>query len=325
MERRTFITLLGGAAAAWPLVANAQQAEKSYRVSYLALLRDEDSTLLRPFSQRLQELGYTKNLTLDYRSANGAPERLPQLAAELMQANPDVLVAGFGTVAAKAAAAATKTIPVVFTSVGDPVGSGLVISLGRPGANVTGLSGQATETAAKQLQILEDLVPGKRTIAVLLNPDTPFTALALREVRSAATDRNQPLVVFEARTEDQVSAGIEAAIRAGAAGLLPLVDPLLLSMRQKLVDLVAVARLPTVYGIRDYPVAGGLTSYGPDQRQISRRAADYVDKLLKGARPADLPVEQPTKFEFVINLKTAKALGLSMPPALLATADEVIE
>jgi putative ABC transport system substrate-binding protein len=325
MRRREIITLIGGAAATWPLIAHAQQIEKPYRVGYLALLRDEDTTLLRPFSQRLQELGYTRNLTLDYRSADGAPERLPQLAAELMQANPDVLVAGFGTVAAKAAAAATKTVPVVFSSVGDPVGAGLVISLGRPGANVTGLSGQATETAAKQLQILDDLVPGKRTVAVLLNPDTPFTVQALREVRSAATDSNQPVVAFEARTEDQVSAGIEAAIKAGAAGLLALVDPLLFSMRQKIVELVAVARLPTVYGIRDYPVAGGLTSYGPDQRQISRRAADYVDKLLKGARPADLPVEQPTKFEFVINLKTAKALGLSIPSALLATADEVIE
>jgi putative ABC transport system substrate-binding protein len=324
MKRRDFIAIVGGSVI-WPMAVRAQKVENSYRVGYLALLRDEDKTLLRPFSQRLQELGYTKNLTLDYRSADGAPERLPQLAAELMRAKPDVLVAGFGTVAAKAAAAATKTVPVVFSSVGDPVGSGLVVSLSRPTANVTGLSGQATETSAKQLQILEDLVPGKRTVAVLLNPDTPFTVLALREVRSAATDRNQPLVVFEARTEDQVSAGIEAAIKAGAAGLLTLVDPLLLSMRQKIVELVAAARLPTVYGIRDYPVAGGLMSYGPDQRQISRRAADYVDKLLKGARPADLPVEQPTKFEFVINLKAAKGLGLSIPSALLATADEVIE
>jgi putative tryptophan/tyrosine transport system substrate-binding protein len=167
MKRRDFISIIVGASI-WPGAARAQQIEKSYRVGYLALLRDEDTTLLRPFSQRLQELGYTKNLTLDYRSADGAPERLPQLAAELVQSNSDVLVAGFGTVAAKAAAAATKTIPVVFTSVGDPVGAGLVISLGRPAANVTGLSGQATETAAKQLQILEDLVPGKRTVAVLL-------------------------------------------------------------------------------------------------------------------------------------------------------------
>lgn len=327
MKRREFIALVGGAALAWPLAARAQQVEKSYRVGYLALLPGENTTMLRPFSQRLQELGYAqdKNLTLDYRSAEGSPERLTQLAAELVQAMPDVLVAGFGTVAAKAAAAATKTIPVVFTAVGDPVGAGLVGSLGRPGANVTGVSAQATETSAKQLQFLEDLVPGKRTFAVLCNPDTPYTALALREVRSAATDSNQPLLVFEARTADQVSAGIEAAIRAGVAGLLTLDDPLLLSMRQKIIEMVAVARLPTVDGNRDYPVAGGLMSYGPDQRQMSRRAADYVAKLLKGARPADLPVEQPTKFEFVINLKTAQAIGLSIPSALLAAADEVIE
>jgi putative ABC transport system substrate-binding protein len=326
MRRREFFTLVGGAAA-WPVAAQAQQVEKSYRVGYLALLPGEDMTLLRPFSQRLQELGYTKykNLTLDYRSAEGAPERLAQLAAELVQANPDVLVAGFGTVAAKAAAAATTTIPVVLTAVGDPGGAGLVGSLGRPSANVTGLSAQATETAAKQLQILEELVPGKQTIAVLLNPGTPFTLLALREIRSAAKNSNQPLAVFEARTADQISAGIEAAIKAGAAGLLTLDDPLLLSARREIVELVAAARLPTVDGIRDFPIAGGLMSYGPDQRQNSRRAADYVDKLLKGVRPTDLPVEQPTKFELVINLKTAKALGLSIPSTLLATADEVIE
>lgn len=188
---------------------------------------------MRPFPQRLQELGYAeeRNLTLDYRSAEGSPERLPQLAAELVQAMPDVLVAGFGTVAAKAAAAATKTIPVVFTGVGDPVGAGLVGSLGRPDANVTGMSALATETAAKQLQFLEDLVPGKRTFAVLCNPDTPYTALALREVRSAATDSNQSLLVFGARSADQVTAGIEAAIKARAAGLLTLDDPVLLSVQ----------------------------------------------------------------------------------------------
>jgi putative ABC transport system substrate-binding protein len=327
MKRREFMTLVAGAAASMPLAARAQQAERSYRVGYLALLAGEDTTLLRPFSQRLQELGYVqdKNLTLDYRSAEGSPERLTQLAAELVQAMPDVLVAGFGTVAAKAAAAATKTIPVVFTGVGDPVGAGLVGSLGRPDANVTGMSALATETAAKQLQFLEDLVPGKRTFAVLCNPGTPYTALALREVRSAATDSNQPLLVFEARSADQITAGIEAAIKAGAAGLLTLDDPVLLSARRKIVELVTAARLPTVGGIRDFAVAGGLMSYGPDQPQMSRRAADYVDKILKGAHPADLPVEQPTKFEFVINLKAAKALGRGIPSALLAAADEVIE
>jgi len=327
MRRREFICLAGGAAASWPLAGYAQPAEKSYRLGYLALLAGEDATLAKPFSQRLGELGYSegRNLILTYRSAEGRPERLADLAAELMQANPDVLVAGFGTLAAKAAAAASKSIPIVFTTVGDPIGAGLVASLGQPGANATGLTDQANDIAAKRLQILQDLVPGKRAIAVLLNPDTPFSALALREVRSAAQQGRQPLAVFEARTTDEVSVGIAAAIKSEAAGLLTLDDPLLLGAKRQIAELVATARLPTVYGTRDFAEAGGLMSYGVDRRQISRRAAEYVDKVLKGARPADLPVEQPTKFELVINLKTAAALGLAVPPTLLAVADEVIE
>src|SRR5450631_3345947 len=184
MKRREFITLIGGTAASWPLAAAAQQGERAYRLAYLALFPGENATLAKPFLQRLQELGYTagKNLTVEYRSAEGRSERLAQLAAELMQAGPDVLVAGFGTLAAKAVAAATKTIPIVFTTVGDPVGAGLVANLAQPGANVTGLSDQANDLAAKRLQILEDFVPGKQLIAVLLNPDTPFSASALREV-----------------------------------------------------------------------------------------------------------------------------------------------
>ena len=326
MRRREFIAGIG-VATAWPRAAHTQQAEKSYKVGYLALLPGEDANLAKPFSQRLQELGYSagKNMTLEYRSAEGRPERLAELAAELMQTNPDVLVAGFGTLAAKAAAAVTKSVPIVFTTVGDPIGAGLVSSLGKPGANVTGLTDQANDIAAKRLQILEDLVPGKQTFAVLLNPDTPFSALALREVRSAAEQGHQPLAVFEARTADQVSAGIEAAIKAGAAGLLTLDDPLLLGARRQIADLVAIARLPAIYGTRDFAEAGGLMSYGVDRRQISRRAAEYVDKVLRGARPADLPVEQPTKFEFIINLKIAKSLGLNVPPTMLALADEVIE
>jgi putative ABC transport system substrate-binding protein len=331
MRRREFIGVVGGAALApsllGPRAARAQQAERSYRIGYLALLPDEDATLAKPFSQRLRELGYSegRNLKLEYRSAEGRPERLAELAAELMQTNPDVLVAGFGTLAAKAAAAATRTIPIVFTSVGDPVAAGLVASLGKPGANVTGLSAQASDIAAKRLQILEDLIPSNKAIAVLSNPDTPFTASALRVVRSAAEQSHRPLAVFEARTPDQVSAAIEAAIRSGAAALLVLEDPLVLGAKRKIAELVATARLPTMYGIREFAEAGGLMSYGPDQQQISRRAAEYVDKVLKGARPADLPVEQPTKFEFVINMKAARELGLVLPPTMLALADEVIE
>jgi putative tryptophan/tyrosine transport system substrate-binding protein len=326
MRRRDFICVLSGAVA-WPLTAGAQQPGRSYRLAYLALLPGEDMTLAKPFLQRLQELGYTegKNITLVYRSADGRPERLPEIAAELVQTRPDVLVTGFGTLAAKAAMAATTTIPVVFTMVGDPIGAGLVVSLSRPGANVTGFSDLASEFATKRLQLLQNLVPGQKLIAVLGNPDTPFTALALKQVKTAAAANHQPLAVFEARNPAEISAGIEAAIKSGAAGLMTLDDPLLLSARQQIIKLLADARLPAIYGLRDYVEANGLMSYSMNRPQMSRRAADYVDKILKGAVPADLPVEQPTKFELTINLKTAKALGIDIPSSLLAIADKVIE
>jgi putative tryptophan/tyrosine transport system substrate-binding protein len=326
MRRRDFICVLSGAVA-WPLTAGAQQPGRSYRLAYLALLPGEDMTLAKPFLERLQELGYTegKNITLVYRSADGRPERLPEIAAELVQTRPDVLVTGFGTLAAKAAMTATTTIPVVFTMVGDPIGAGLVVSLSRPGANVTGFSDLASEFATKRLQLLQNLVPGQKLIAVLGNPDTPFTALALKQVKTAAAANHQPLAVFEARNLAEISAGIEAAIKSGAAGLMTLDDPLLLSARQQIIKLLADARLPAIYGLRDYVEANGLMSYSMNRPQMSRRAADYVDKILKGAVPADLPVEQPTKFELAINLKTAKALGIDIPSSLLAIADEVIE
>lgn len=326
MKRREFLGVLSGAVAL-PLTARAQQPAKSWRIAYLALLPGEDTSLAKPFLERLQELGYSegKNITLLYRSADGRAERLPELAAELVQARPDVLVTGFGTLAAKAARGATTTIPVVFTMVGDPIGAGLVVSLSRPGANVTGFSDLASEFAAKRLQLLQNLIPGQKLIAVLGNPDTPFTALALKQVQTAAAAHHQPLAVFEARTPDEVSAGIAAAIKSGAAGLMTLDDPLLLSARQNIIKLAADARLPAIYGLRDYVEAGGLMSYSMDRPQTARRAADYVDRILKGAVPADLPVEQPTRFELVINLKTAKALGIEIPASLLATADEVIE
>jgi putative tryptophan/tyrosine transport system substrate-binding protein len=326
MRRRDFICVLSGAVAL-PLTAGAQQPEKSYRVAYLALLPGEDTTLAKPFLARLQELGYNegKNITLVYRSADGRPERLPELAAELVQAMPDVLVTGFGTLAAKAAKGATNSIPVVFTMVGDPIGAGLVVSLSRPGANVTGFSDLASEFATKRLQLLQNLIPDQRLIAVLGNPDTPFTALALKQVQTAAAANHQPLAIFEARNPGEISASIEAAIKSGAAGLMTLDDPLLLSAKQQIVKLLADARLPAVYGLKEYVEANGLMSYSMDRLQMCRRAADYVDRILKGAVPADLPVEQPTKFELTINLKTAKALGIDIPPSLLAIADEVIE
>jgi putative ABC transport system substrate-binding protein len=331
MKRREFIKIASGAAML-PLLpsfaAHAQRSDKIYRVSYLALLPGEDMTLAKPLMQRLRELGYSegKNLILEYRSADGHPERLAQLAAELVQTNTDVVVTGFGTLAAKAAAAATKSIPIVFSSIGDPVGAGLVASLGKPGGNVTGVSSQSGDVAAKRVQILEDILPGRQTIAVLLNPDTPFSVLALRQMKSATEQSGKrPLAVIEARTPDEVSAGIEAAIKAGKTGLLTLEDPLLRAEMRNIVERAATGRLPVIYGDRAFVEAGGLISYGVDRAQLSRRAAEYVDKILKGARPSDLPIEQPTKFELVLNLKAAKALGLAIPPSVLALADEVIE
>ena len=263
-------------------------------------------------------------MTFEYRSAEGRPERLPQLAMELVHAKPDVLLAGLGTLAAQAAKAATTTIPIVFTLVGDPVDAGLVASLGQPGGNVTGLGSQSADLGGKRLQFLQDIIPGKEVIAVLMNPDTPYTRLALKELTTAAEAGQMRLEVLEARTADQVPGRFEAASTAGATGLLVLEDPLTLSICPQIVELAAQFRLPTMYGHRDCVAAGGLMSYATDRRQMYRRAAEYVDKILKGAKPADLPVEQPMKFEFVLNLKTAQALGITMPPTLLFQADEVI-
>jgi putative ABC transport system substrate-binding protein len=242
-----------------------------------------------------------------------------------VQARPEVLVAGFGTLAAKAAKAATTMIPVVFTTVGDPLGAGIIANLARPGGNITGLTDQARDVQGKRLQLLLELVPRQSNIAVLLNPDTPFSRLGLEEAKTAADYAHISLQVLEARTAEQITDRIAEAVKAGAPGLLILEDPLIYSVRKQIADLTVRSKLPTMWVYRDSVVAGGLMSYGPERRQIYRRAAEYVDKILKGAKPADLPVEQPTKFELIINLKTAKALGFEVPPTLLATADEVIE
>jgi ABC-type uncharacterized transport system substrate-binding protein len=310
-----------------PLAAETQPAGKSHRISFLALTPGEDATLMKALLERLHELGYSegKNMTFEYRSAEGRPERLSQLAMELVQARPDVLIAGFGTLAAQAAKAATTTIPIVFTTVGDPVGAGLVASLGHPGGNVTGLTDQASDLGGKRLQLLQELLPGKQVVAVLMNPDTPFTRLAFLGVKTAAEGGRTRLEVLEARTAGQVSSRVEAAAKAGATGLLVLEDPLTYSTRRQISELAAKLRLPAIYGYKEFVETGGLMSYGTDRRQIYRRAAEYVDKILKGAKPSDLAVEQPTNFELVINLKTAKALGLTIPPSVLGRADQVIE
>ena len=326
MKRRTFLAIVPGTVLAAPLVALGQPAGKLYRVCFLALTPGEDTTSMKPLVERLHELGYGegRNMTFVYRSAEGRSERLPQLAMELVRGRPDVLIAGFGTLTAQAAKAATMTVPIVFTTVGDPVGAGLVASLGRPGGNVTGLSG-LTEIGGKHLQLLQELNPGKQGFAVLMNPETPFSQLALKEIRTAAEVHRIRLEVLEARRADEVPRVFQGAATAGVGGLLVLGDPLTFSLRREIVDLAAKFRLPAVYQSREWAEAGGLMSYGGDRRQLYRRAAEYVDRILRGAKPGDLPVERPTKFELVINLKTAKALGMTIPQSLLLQADQVIE
>jgi putative ABC transport system substrate-binding protein len=327
MRRREFIGLVGGAAAALPLVSHAQVSKRLYRVAYLALTPGENTTQMKTFAQRLKELGYVegKDITIDYRSADGRSEQLSALAGELVRGKPDVLVAGLGTLTARAAKAATGEIPVVFTSVGDPLGAHLVQNLARPDGNVTGLASQSTETAAKRLQILEKLLPDRSPIAVLMNPGAPAPALALKELRAAAESEGVRLEVLEISAISQVPQKIEAGLRAGAAGLLVIEDPLTIAARQQISNLCAQFRLPAVYGDREFVQAGGLMWYGADREQLFRRAAEFVDKLLKGAQPSTLPVEQPTKFALVINMKAAKLIGLEVPSSLIALADEIIE
>jgi len=321
MNRRELLALIAGGCV-WATAASAQQPA---RIGYLALLPGEDATLMKLVLNRLAQLGYREgqNLIVEYRSAEGHPELLPQLAAELVGWHPDVLVTGFGTLTAKVAKAATASIPIVFTTVGDPVGAGLVASLGHPGGNVTGLTDQAADIGGKRLQLLQEVVPGGAAYAVLMNPDTPYSTLALKEIQAAAEAKRVRIIALEARTAEEVLRQFADITDGSVAGLLVLGDPLTISMQ--IPDLALGRRLPSIYQFRESVEAGGLMSYGPDRRQIYARVADYVEKVLKGAKPADLPVEQPTKFELVINLKTAKALGLTVPPILFAQADEVIE
>lgn len=328
MRRRKFITLLGGAAAMLRSPAlHAEEAARRHRVGFLALIPGEDKTLLPALLERLHELGYNEktNLSFIYRSAEGHPERLAALASEIIDERPDVLIAGFGTLTARAAKTATSSVPVVFVTVGDPLGAGIVASLSRPGGNVTGLSDQARDVQGKRLQLLLELIGDKRTIAALLNPDTPFSQLALTEVRAAADQAHVPLQVLEARTADAIVQHIEQAATTPAAGLLILEDPLIYSIRARIAELAMRLHLPSMFVYRDSAEAGGLLAYGPDRRHLYRRAADYVGRILKGTKPGDLPVEQPTKFEFVINLRTARALGLTVPDKLLALADDLLE
>jgi len=329
MKRREFITVFGGTAVAWPIVALAQQPEKLPLIGYLSPGSSAIGPLARhdAFQEGLRELGYVegKNVAIAYRFANGNFDRLTELAAELVLLKVDVIVSVV-TQASLAAKDATSTIPVVMVSVGDPVGSGLVPGLARPGANVTGTSAMAAEVIGKSLQLLKEAVPNLSRLAVLWNPgNAVFQGQILTATKDAARGLAVELQTFGVRGPDEFDGAFAAMTNGHAGALLVLPDPMLAFHEARIVDLANERSLPSMYGLRDHAAAGGLMAYGPDYAQIYRRAAAYVDKILKGAKPADLPIEQPTKFVFVINLKTAKTLGVEIPPQLLARADEVIE
>jgi len=330
MERRTFMAMLTGGLVAAPLAAEAQQAAKVARIGYLTGTNVSVSPHLHEaFRQGLRDLAYVegRNLVIEYRDAEGKFERRPALAAELVALKVDVIVVG-GTPDALAAKQATKTIPIVFAYAADPVASGLVTSLARPGGNVTGLSILTPELVGKCLELLKQAVPGVSRVAVLWHPGALGGRTEqdmLKGADVAARALGVRLQVVEARGPDDIDRAFSdmTKVRAGALAVLP--STMFLSERRRLVDLAAKNRLPAVYPWREFVDAGGLMAYGSNNADLYRRAAIYVDKILKGAKPADLPVEQPTKFELVINLKAAKALGLTIPQSLLGRADEVLQ
>ena len=322
----TFVLALALFAA--PLTVEAQQAGKVPRIGWLGgPTRESAEPYVQAFQRGLKDLGWIEgqNIVIEWRFADGRAERLPDLAAELVRRQADVIVAP-STPTALAAKNATKTIPIVTVAVGDPVGLGLVASLARPEGNITGLTSfVAREIAGKQLELLKETAPKVSRVAVLWNPATPGTALSLRETEVAGLALGLQLQPVEARSLKEFDSAFAAMTKKRAGALLVAGDIAFLTHRTRLADLAAKSRLPATYTDREYVEAGGLMSYGPIISELFRRAAAYVDKILKGAKPADLPIEQPTKFELVINLKTAKALGLTIPPSLLLRADQVIE
>jgi putative ABC transport system substrate-binding protein len=324
MKRRDFIATLGGAVVL-PCLARAQRS-KLPTVGFLGgstpLLASQRTVA---FEQRLRELGWTEGRTiaLEYRWAEGRLDRSPALLGEFVRLNVDVIVT-HATANVIAARQATSTIPIVFAVAADPVGTGLVASLARPGGNVTGLSLQATDLAGKRLEILREFVPRLQRLEVLVNIDNPASALEMREVEAAAHTLGVSTVMLEIRRAEDIAAVFDT-LQGGAQAIYVCADPLVNANRTRISTLALGARLPTMQDNREFVQAGGLLSYGPNITDMFRRAADYVDKILRGAKPAELPVEQPTRFDLIVNLTTAKALGLVLPSALLARADEVIE
>ena len=326
-DRRSLMKTMGAAALLGIAGRASAQNARSFTIAYLALLPNEDRTFVPNFLHRLEQLGYVDghNLHFVYRSAEGRPELLPGLASDLVRMKPDVLVTGFGTLAAKVGKAAGDGIPVVFLAVGDPVGAGIVASLARPGSTITGLSDLAAGLQGNRLQLLCEMVPAASLIAAVFNPGTPYAALAYKELEAASHVAKVELRSFQVPSPEDIAPQLEASKAAGAGGLVIFEDPLTLSQRSEIVALASRLRLPAIYGYREFAVAGGLMSYGTDHAAQWRRGAEIVDLILKGAKPADIPVEQPTKFELVVNLKTAQASNFTVPETIMISADEVIE
>jgi putative ABC transport system substrate-binding protein len=325
IDRRTVLATLASGLFAAPLAADAQQAAKVYRIGYLGNVPTPPA-LWEAFVRGLRELGWVEgqNMIIERRNAEGRYERLPDLATDLVRLRVDIIVAA-GSSAPLAAKRVTNTIPIVMTNAGDPVSSGLVKSLGRPGGNVTGLSLLGPTVVGKQLELLKEVVPRVTRAAVLTNPDHPARALMVTEAETAMRLLGLQHQVLDARGPGEFESAFSAMTRERAGALLILADPMFVSERKRLADLTARSHLPAASGMRELADAGILMAYGASLTDLFGRAATFVDKILKGAKPADLPVEQPTKFELVINMRTARVLGLTIPQSLLLRADEVIE
>jgi putative ABC transport system substrate-binding protein len=328
MQRREFITLLGGAAVAWPFAAHAQQAGRLPTIGFLGASwasRSGEGQRLVAFLERLHELGWFegRTLSIEYRWAEGRNERFTEIASEFARLKVDIIIT-YSTPAVIAVKQVTSVIPVVFAGAADPVGTGLVVSLSRPGGNTTGVSLQTTDIAAKRLELLRELLPGLRRVAIMAHLGNPNSMIEMNEVHVAGRTLSIDMVALEIRREEDIAPAFDA-IKTRADALYVVLDPIMNAHRVRINILAVGARLPTMVPFRAFVEAGGLMSYAPNQSHVFRRGADYVDKILRGAKPGDIPVEQPTKFDLVINLTTAKALGLDVSSALLARADEVIE
>ncbi len=327
LQRRDVIALLGGAAVAWPLAARAQRPGRIPRVGFLGNSTAAlEANLVGPFRDALHKLGYEegRNVFIEYRWAEGKYQRLPALVAELLAAKVDVIVTA-GTPASLAVKKATTTVPLVMIAVGDPVGTGLVPSLARPGGNITGLSSIAPDLEGKRLELLREVVPNLSHVAMFINSLNPFHAVSQRQARLAAQALGMKLQVLDVRKSEELGDAFDAIVKERPEGLLVLADRVFLHNRKRMIDFTSQQRLPNINAYRELVEAGGLMSYGPSYEDMHRRAAIYVDRILKGEKPADLPIEQPTNFTLVLNLRAAKALGLDIPATVLARAEQVIE